>query len=99
MTNDMDRLKMILTADDMSRIKEQDGRLRIDLHGKKKQEARWLLNTVINIIRHPFMIDVIHGYNHGIVLKAMIFEEDINRRITRRVSSNYNMGETYILVA
>ena len=98
MNDDMNRLNMILTAEDMNRIQEYPDRMSLDLHGKTKKEAKRLLNNVINIIRHPFTMEVIHGYNHGTVLKDMIFEEVINPRIVSKNVPSYNIGETYLYI-
>ena len=98
MKDDMNRLNMILTAEDMNRIQEYPDRMSLDLHGKTKKEAKRLLNNVINIIRHPFTMEVIHGYNHGTVLKDMIFEEVINPRIVSKNVPSYNIGETYLYI-
>lgn len=98
MNDDMNRLNMILTAEDMNRIQEYPDRMSLDLHGKTKKEAKRLLNNVINIIRHPFTMEVIHGYNHGTALKDMIFEEVINPRIVSKNVPSYNIGETYLYI-
>ena len=98
MNTDMGRLNMILTKDDMNRIQEYPDRMSLALHGKTKKEAKRLLNNVINTIRHPFTMEVIHGYNHGTVLKDMIFEEMINPRIITKDVPFYNIGETILYI-
>ena len=98
MSGDMNRLKMILTEDDVNRIQELPDRMSVDLHGKTKKEAKRFLNNIINIIRHPFTMEVIHGYNRGTVLKEMIYMEDINPRITSKNGLYYNMGETILYI-
>ena len=98
MNSDMSRLYMVLTKEDMNRIQEYPDRMSIDLHGKTRREAKRLLNNIINTIRHPFTIEVIHGYNHGTVLKDMIFDETINPRIISKDVPFYNIGETYLYI-
>ena len=99
MSADMNRMQIVLSSDDMKRISEVADGYRVDLHGKNRWEAKALIRNIINLISHPFVLDVIHGYNHGIVLKTMIKSEDINPRIVNRKTSDYNMGETYLTVA
>lgn len=99
MSNDMGRLNMVLTKEDINRIQEYPDRMFVDLHGKSRKEAKQLLNNIINIIRHPFTIEVVHGYNHGTALKDMIITEEINPRIISRNVPAYNVGETILLVA
>ena len=99
MKSDMDRLEMILTKEERERIQEYPDRMTIDLHGKTQKEARRLLNNVINVIMHPFTMEVIHGYNNGRALKDMIFTEDINPRIVSKKVPVYNIGETILSIA
>lgn len=99
MKSDMDRLEMILTQEERDRIQEYSDRMTIDLHGKTQKEARRLLNNIINVIMHPFTMEVIHGYNHGTALKDMILTEDINPRIVSKSVPVYNIGETILSIA
>ncbi len=95
----MNRMQIVLSSEDMRRISEVEDGYRVDLHGKNRWEAKVLLRNIINLVRHPFTLDVIHGYNNGIVLKTMINSEEINPRIVGRRISDFNMGETYLTVA
>ena len=99
MDKDLQRLSIIFTADDMNRITVSEDGLLVDLHGKSRHEAMVFINNIINLINHPFVLDVIHGYNRGTVLKQMLRKEKINSRIVSRKGSNYNMGETFLMVA
>lgn len=99
MDKDFQRLSIIFSAEDMHRISFSDESVVVDLHGKNKYEAKTFINNIINMINHPFKMDVIHGYNHGTVLKQMIYKEEINSRIVERLGSNHNMGETFLMVA
>lgn len=98
MNSDMSRLNMILTKEDIDRVQEFPDRMSVDLHGKTRKEAKKLLNNIINVILHPFTIEVIHGYNHGTALKDMIFNEEINPRIISKDVPVYNIGETILLI-
>ena len=99
MSTDFMRMQMIFSKEDMSRIELSESGIVVDLHGKHKGEAKRLINNIINIVNHPFIMDIIHGYNNGIVLKKMIHEESINCRITEKYSSAYNYGETFLVIA
>ena len=99
MSADMNRMQIVLSSEDMRRISEVEDGYRVDIHGKNRWEAKTLIRNIINLVNHPFVLDVIHGYNHGVVLKVMINSEDINPRIVCRKTSNYNMGETFLTVA
>ncbi len=92
-------MKIVFTEDDMRRIREYEGKIVVDLHGKKRREAIVFVNNIINLVHHPFEMDLIHGYNHGTVLKEMVLEEQINRRIVNRRCSNDNLGVTHLNVA
>ena len=101
MSKDLDRLSMIFCKDDLERIivHPDKEKIMVDLHGKTRKEAKKFLNNIINVIRHPFTLEVIHGYNNGTVLKEMISKEEINSRIVSKVVPFYNVGETILSVA
>lgn len=99
MNKDLQRLSTIFSSDDMNRITASEDGLQVDLHGKSRHEAKVFINNIINLINHPFVLDIIHGYNRGTVLKQMIYKEKINSRIVSRTGVRYNMGETFLMVA
>jgi len=99
MSADLNRMQIVFTAEDMRRISLIEDGFKVDLHGKNRWEAKAFIRNIINLVNHPFTLDVIHGYNRGIVLKNMISSEEINSRIVSRHVSEYNMGETYLTVA
>ena len=99
MGDDMDRLIIVLTKEEVDRIHEYPDGMSVDLHGKNKREAKKLLNNIINTIRHPFKMEVIHGYNHGTALKEMLYTETINPRITSKEALFYNMGKTIVSIS
>ena len=71
----------------------------LDLHELNKFRAARLLNNVISIIREPFTLEVVHGYNHGTVLRTYVNEEMKNKRIKNRYICRYNEGITVMNIA
>ena len=71
----------------------------LDLHELSKFRAARLLNNVISIIREPFTLEVVHGYNHGTVLRTYVNEEMKNKRIKNRYICRYNEGITVMNIA
>lgn len=72
--------------------------VRIDMHGMNRDEAYRTITGILNANKGKFIIDVIHGYNHGTVLKNMIQNDLRHRRITKKENCFYNQGETMIEV-
>lgn len=95
------KLGMFLTKEDLNRIefKGGDENLRIDLHQMKVKDAKRLINNIIAASRGPFKMDVVHGYNKGVALKKMIFEQFTNNRVLSKRTVPNNMGETEIEVS
>ncbi len=98
MSTDMDRFKTILIKEDAERIRESADKVSVDLHGQNRREAKRFLSNMINMVRHPFTLEVIHGYNHGTALKEMINSEEINPRIIERTTLTYNLGVTVLSI-
>ena len=48
------------------------GPIYVDLHGLSCRKARQLLGNVINLLRGPASIKVIHGYHQGTALMDMV---------------------------
>ncbi len=78
---------------------EGEARVMLDLHELNKFRAARLLNNVISIIREPFTLEVVHGYNHGTVLRTYVNEEMKNKRIRNRHICDYNEGVTVLQIA
>ncbi len=66
----------------------------LDLHELDRNQAALLINNTIAIIRCPYTLEIIHGYNHGLVLKQMITNTlaKTNKRIGTLKSVPYNPG-------
>ena len=71
----------------------------LDLHQLDRYKAARLLNNVITIIREPFTLEVIHGYNRGTVLRTYVNTELKNKRIKNRYICRYNEGVTVLNIA
>lgn len=71
----------------------------IDLHGLNCKYAHKVLQNVVNINRGEFVLSLIHGFNHGTVLKKMILEESWGGRVIDKKSNSWNPGQTYLRLA
>jgi len=70
----------------------------IDYHELKVSEGRKYLNNVIAILRNGCRLEIIHGFNRGTDMKAMVWNCQ-NDRIIKRYSPTYNPGITFIELA
>ena len=89
------------TKDELNRvtINESDKILVLDVHGLNKNETAKLMNNLIAATRNAFTFRIIHGYNHGVVLKTFINNEYKNKRVENIVSMvNNNLGMTDLYV-
>ncbi len=73
--------------------------IRIDLHGLTQREAKKLIDALLLLNRGVFILDLIHGYVHGMELKKLIYSGLDNRRIIRKWGYSNNPGETFLQVA
>lgn len=92
---------LFLTKDELNRvtINENDKILVLDVHGLNKNETAKLMNNLIAATRNAFIFRIIHGYNHGVVLKTFINNEYKNKRVENIVSMvNNNLGMTDLYV-
>ena len=70
----------------------------VDLHGFRKRNAERVINNIISMYRFPFKLALIHGYNHGTVLKELIWNEYENTRIIDKETPVTNWGITYLSI-
>ena len=95
-----ERFFMIIGSDlNRIHIDEDDiGRMiiTVDLHRMNREAAMRILNLILWEYRIPFILNVIHGYNHGTVLKKMVYEEFKSPRVKRKYYSRYNPGEVFM---
>lgn len=100
MNTDMMRYRMIFTNEEISRITKLDEyAYEVDLHGECRADAKRFLNNLINVTRHPFVLSVVHGYNHGTVLQEMVRSDFDNPRVVSMNAVPFNQGETVLCVA
>jgi len=96
----LSKMGFIMTKDEINRIKisENDSGVdvQVDLHELRKPQAIRFLKNILNLITGPFKLSVIHGYNHGTVLKNYVNNELQNKRIIERHVLPYNMGVTVL---
>ena len=97
-----ERLKTIFTTEEISRIHISENltgiSVVVDVHGLKCRQARRFVNNLINIARCPFIMTVIHGYNHGTAILEMIRGNLENRHIVHRFPDPYNRGVTHLTI-
>lgn len=72
--------------------------VKLDLHQMKYKEAEKTITNVISLLRFSFKLCLIHGYNHGTVLKDMIRNDYSNKRIVGAIYP-MNAGETILKIA
>ena len=100
----LDRLRMILTDDELSRLVICDDNpckisIIADVHGMKCGQARRFINNVINITRQGFSLVVIHGFHHGTAIKNMLASDFNNDRIILNQADHNNPGRTILQLA
>ena len=82
----------------ISRSKQGEVFISVDLHGMQKEEAGYFIQRLINGNPFAFSMEIIYGYNHGTVLRNMINRELVNMRIAKRYSDPWNPGSTYLTI-
>lgn len=96
-------LKMILTADEIARIKSRISgnktNITVDLHQMTVRDAKRLLKNIIAIDRNCSGLHVIHGYKHGTSIKSMIFNDLESPRIIKKATRKDNPGFTDIALS
>lgn len=70
----------------------------IDVHGMKAREAERTLWNVINIVREPLCMTVVHGYRHGTVIKDVLAKETFAGRLKSRYCPKDNPGLTVLRI-
>lgn len=99
MNRDIKRLKMVLPEREFERIEESEDGFIVDVHEFHRAETKRMINNMINIIKTPCVITVIHGYNRGTVLLQMIRTDMVNPKIKKISTVEYNHGVTFLEVA
>ena len=99
----MKRSIIIVQEKDAGRVrvyKKENGEMvvSVDLHNMYKEEAKRLINEIIDINHVEFSLEIIHGFNHGTILRNMVQSELKNQRIVNRYSPKWNPGSTYLVI-
>ena len=100
----LSNMRSILKCEDLKRIECKeviDGLacVVLDLHGLSYKNAVKMIKNVISVNRGAFVINAIHGYSHGTILKEMINNELLSYRISKRYTPAWNPGQTYLKIA
>ena len=69
-----------------------------DVHGLSKAKAKKNIKNIIAVIPDEFVLNIIHGYNHGTKIKEMLYCNQLSERITKRESLVYNPGSTFLSI-
>ena len=88
------RLMMIMTKDELGRIKLNDNLITVDLHGLTPGDAKRLVKNIMALDREGYDICTIHGYNHGTAIKRMISGSLSNPRLVSKERISGNLGRT-----
>lgn len=98
-----ERLSGIYTSEETDRVHITESSngisVVVDVHGMKCGQAKRFINNLINIARCPFLLTIIHGYNHGTVILEMVRTELRNQHISSMFLDSHNQGVTYLSIA
>lgn len=100
----LERMSFVMYGEQLRRVMVYDNEnndmvIRVDTHGMCKESAQKALNNIIAIVRSPFILDVIHGYNGGTAIKQMVQKDLKSPKIVGRRSPLKNPGETLLQIA
>ena len=97
----MSLFEIFMTQEEMKRISAgaRDEDVVVDLHGLHKWEALRFIRNIIASCKTSLKLILIHGYNHGTVLKDMIRgDTKISPRVKEVVTCEWNPGMTSLVV-
>ena len=96
------KIGIVMTKDEIKRIKITEHKsgvnVQVDLHELRKPQAMRFIKNILNLITGPFNLSVIHGYNHGTVLKNYVNNELQSKRIKERHVLPNNLGMTVLSI-
>ena len=98
------KLQMVFPDSDLNRIivKERlagSVLLIVDVHGMNRYEAKRFLCNLINLVNKDFDLDVIHGFNHGTILRDMLKDDFHNPHVCGIQIDIRNPGITHMKLA
>lgn len=100
-----DELSFIFFGEDSWRllsIRTDEGSvpaITIDVHGMDVRLAERMCWNVINLVREPVRLTVIHGFNHGTAIKDALAKETFAGRLESRYCPKHNPGATVMKIA
>ena len=97
-------MKAIFSSDDLKRVNVRENKngltyIDTDLHGLTRRQAEKFVKNIINVNRCAFILNAIHGFNHGTVLKEMIAETKWSSRVVESNCPAWNPGQTFLTIA
>ena len=90
------RLRIVMTGDEMGRLKFNGKLIMVDLHGLTPAVAERLIRNIMALDREGYDICAIHGFNHGTAIKRMIADSIQNPRLAGKEPVKGNPGRTLL---
>lgn len=80
-------------------MKISSGMIDIDVHGKTKKQAFWLIRSAVNAAGPDvYRVRVIHGCTGGTALRDMVRTDFQKHPKIKRIATGLNPGETYLVL-
>lgn len=97
------RFSKVFTNEELGRITGctntvRGNYIRVDVHGLTKSVAKRFINNIINVIRDAFNLLVVHGFQHGNVIREMLRSEFWNPKVCSLHEVISNPGVTYLVI-
>lgn len=73
--------------------------VRVDVHGMTVVEAKRAINNIIAMMKVAFHLVIVHGYQHGIAIKEMLYQSFSNSRVSGMHCEQCNPGLSMCEVA
>lgn len=84
----------VMSKEELNRVKAgKTGRVTLDLHGLHYKEAIRLVKNYADIFQ-PDVMTIVHGYNHGTVLRDALRKQKIVTRPYKMFKDKNNDGVT-----
>ena len=95
-----ERIKLVLSETDVERMDfTVDDVVTVNVHGLTRNGMVRLLRNISCICRQSFTMRIIHGFNHGTVLKDTVRTEGVFMRTYKIVPDQTNPGVTMLVFA
>lgn len=91
------RIKTILSPSDFARVSfKSNNQITVDVHGFSVNHMKYFLKNIAALIREPFKMTIIHGFNHGTSLLEAIRNDRMFYRPYEVIKDKTNPGVTHI---